>query len=308
MLQDVVEMYLSSLSSKEYERGGGSRNTSMAYRNDLGQFCRYLLERGVEDWSQVSREIVAAYLLQMRDGNAYRPTTIARKLAALKSFFRYLRNQGVIDHDPVDKLDTPRIEKDLPQVLTPEQVNCLFEQVDGCTPAGIRDLAMLHVLYSTGMRASELISLNLDDFNPTYSTMTCPGRGGRTGRVRVLPLSTTALEAVLYYLERVRPYLVRGLNGQRQPALFLNHHGERLTRQGFWLIIKGYARQVGIANITPHMLRHSFAILMLKGGMDLSSVQALLGHAHISTTQIYNQLVHTQEGEEGGALLAQEEE
>src|SRR5689334_15030432 len=148
MLQDVVEMYLSSLSNKEYERGGGSRNTSMAYRNDLGQFCRYLLERGVEDWSQVSREIVAAYLLQMRDGNAYRPATIARKLAALKSFFRYLRNQRLIDHDPVDKLDTPRIQKDLPQVLTPEQVNCLFEQVDVHTPAGIRDLAMLHVLYS----------------------------------------------------------------------------------------------------------------------------------------------------------------
>jgi integrase/recombinase XerD len=306
MLQDVVENYISSLSSKEYERGGGSRNTSMAYRNDLNQFCSYLLAQGVTDWSQVSRELVAAYLLQMRDGYAYRPTTIARKLAALKSFFRYLRNEQLLFHDPVEKLETPRIQKDLPQILTPEQVNRLFEQVDARTPAGMRDFAMLHVLYATGMRASELVSLNLNDFNSLCATIICPGRGGQARRVRVLPLSAEALSAIRGYLERARLYLVRG--PREQQALFLNHHGERLTRQGFWLIIKGYARQIGVSNITPHVLRHSFAITMLKSGMDLTSVQLLLGHAHISTTQIYSQLVHldTEKGEE--VMLSEEDD
>jgi len=176
----------------------------------------------------------------------------------------------------------------LPHVLTPEQIANLFRQVDVETPAGKRDFAMLHMLYATGMRVSELISLNLSDFDAERATIVCPGRNGRSKRERVLPLYAAAVEATKRYLETARTGLIA--RHPEEQALFLNHHGERLTRQGFWLIIKGYARQAGITEITPHMLRHSFAILMLQGGMELRSVQELLGHAHISTTQVYSQL------------------
>jgi integrase/recombinase XerD len=292
MLQDVVDEYIASLSLKEQERAGNNSNTVVAYRNDLGQVCTYLKQQKVENWTEVTREHILQYLLEMRESQAYRPTTIARKLAALRSFFRYLRSIGLITDDPVDKLETPRVQKELPQVLSSEQINNLFRQVEVDTPAGKRDLAMLQMLYATGMRVSELISLNLDDFDTEHASVVCPGRNGRSKRERVLPLSSTAVEATKQYLEAARPRLM--VRHPEEQALFLNHHGERLTRQGFWLIIKGYARQAGITNITPHMLRHSFALLMLQGGMELRSVQELLGHAHISTTQVYSQLARTE--------------
>ena len=288
MLQEVIDEYIASLSLKEQGRGGTNQNTVVAYRNDLKQICSYLKRQHIDNWQQVTHEHIAGYLLEMRDAQAYRPATIARKLAALKSFFRYLESTGIITSDPIKKLDTPRIQRELPHVLSQEQISNLFRQVDVETPAGKRDFAMLHMLYATGMRVSELISLNLGDFDVDAATIVCPGRNGRSKRERVLPLSTTVVEATNRYLEADRPGLVT--RHPEEQALFLNHHGERLTRQGFWLIIKGYARQSGISEITPHMLRHSFAILMLQGGMELRSVQELLGHAHISTTQVYNQL------------------
>lgn len=292
MLQDAVNTYIASLAAKEFAAGGNNRNTIMAYRNDLSQLCSYLGRRGQSDWSKVTREDIAAYLLEMREGQAYRPTTIARKLAALKSFFRYMRSIEAIKGNPVEKLEAPRIQKDLPQVLDAEQISSLFKQIVPGTPGGQRDLAMLHMLYATGMRASELVSLNISDFDQEQATIMCPGRSGPGRRGRLLPLSAIAVEETQKYLEEARPRLAR--RGEEN-ALFLNHHGERLTRQGFWLIIKGYARQAGIVDITPHMLRHSFAILMLKGGMELRCVQELLGHAHISTTQVYSQLAHARE-------------
>lgn len=288
MLQEVVNEYVASLSLKEPGQNGTNQNTIMAYRNDLGQVCAYLKRQKVENWQQVTREHIARYLLEMREGQAYRPTTIARKLAALKTFFRYLRSTGLISVDPIEKLEAPRIQKEPPHTLSQEQLASLFRQVDANAPGGKRDLAMLHMLCATGMRVSELVSLDLGDFSAADATVVCPGRNGRSKRERTLPLSPLAVEATTHYLQEVRPQLVT-----RHPdmqALFLNHHGERLTRQGFWLIIKNYARQAGITNITPHMLRHSFAILMLQGGMELRSVQELLGHAHISTTQVYSQL------------------
>lgn len=288
MLQNIVDEYIASLSLKEQGLNGNNSNTVVAYRNDLNQVCTYLRQQGVENWQDVTREHLAGYLLEMREGQAYRPTTIARKLAALKSFFRYMRSMGLIVADPVENLESPRVPKELPQVLSLEQISSLFNQVEVETPAGIRDLAMLHMLYATGMRVSELVSLDLDAFDATSTTVLCSGRNGRSKRERVLPLSATAVEATKQYLEKARPKLIA--RHPEEQALFLNHHGERLTRQGFWLIIKGYARQAGITNITPHMLRHSFALLMLKDGMELRSVQELLGHAHISTTQVYSQL------------------
>lgn len=288
MLQEVVDEYIASLSLKEQGREGANQNTIVAYRNDLNQVCVYLKRLQIENWQQVTREHITDYLQEMREGQAYRPTTIARKLAALKAFFRYMQSTGIITSDPIEKLDAPRVQRELPHVLSQEQIASLFRQVKVETPAGQRDLAMLHILCATGMRVSELVSLNLADFDAERATIVCPGRSSRSKRERVLPLSPETVEATKHYLATARMLLVT--RHPEEQALFLNRHGERLTRQGFWLIIKSYARQANIAEITPHMLRHSFAILMLQGGMELRSVKELLGHAHISTTQVYSQL------------------
>ena len=293
MLQDVVDTYIASLSEKTNGRGSANRNTIMAYRSDLDQLCDYLIEQGIEGWPQVTREHIADYLLKMREGRAYRPATVARKVAALKSFFRYLLDSGMIVHNPIEKLDAPRVQKDLPQILSSEQIADLFRQIEDTTQGGLRDLAMLHILYATGMRASELVSLNVEDVDVELGMINYAIRGGKTKRA--LPLSQIAVEMLRRYLEIGRSRFTRNFG---EHALFLNHHGERLTRQGFWLVIKGYAQRAGIERITPNMLRHSFATLMLKEGMDLRHVQELLGHAHISTTQIYNQLAHPQNIEE----------
>lgn len=289
MLQEIIDDYIASLSMKNSEHGGNNQNTIIAYRNDLNQLCAYMAQKGVETWPQVTCELITVYLLDMREEQGYRPNTIARKLAALKSFFRYIHSVGVIDIDPIEQVKSPPVQKELPHVLSAEQINKLFHQVDIETIVGKRDIAMLHVLYATGMRVSELVSLNLNDFDAERAVVCCPGSNGYTKRERTLPLSLIARDAVQHYLETARSSLVRHAD---EHALFLNHHGERLTRQGFWLIIKGYARQAGITEMTPHMLRHSCALLMLNEGMELRSVQELLGHAHISSTQVYNQPVH----------------
>jgi len=293
MLQDVVDEYLNALSIEHISPEGltdglANQNTIVAYRNDLGQTCAYLARLGIENWQQVTREHLAGYLLEMRENQGYRPATVARKLAALKAFFRYLRASGLVATDPLEHFEAPRIPKEPPHTLSQEQVASLFQQVDLSMPAGKRDLAMLHLLYATGMRVRELVSLNLSDFHSEQSVVICPGRRGGSRHERTLPLSESALKALQQYLDEVRPAMAS--RHPEEQALFLNHHGERLTRQGFWLIIKGYARQAGITDITPHRLRHSFAVLMLREGMELRSVQELLGHAHISTTQVYSQV------------------
>lgn len=293
MLQEVVDEFLISLSVEDTASDGTSegvlnRNTVVAYRNDLTQASAYIGRQCVQNWQEVTREHIAAYLLEMRENQEYRPTTIARKLAALKAFFRYLRVSGLVATDPLENLEAPRIQKEPPHALTPEQIASLFQQIDLEQPAGRRDFAMFQLLYATGMRVSELVSLDLNDLNLALATVVCPGRRGRSKRERTLSLSAAVVDSSRYYLDNVRPQLVA--RHPEEQALFLNHHGERLTRQGFWLIIKGYARQVGITDITPHRLRHSFAVLMLREGMELRSVQEMLGHAHISTTQVYSQV------------------
>lgn len=290
MLQDIVDEYILALSVEHtIQDGATNQNTIVAYRNDLGQACTYLARQQLQNWPEVTREHLAAYLLDMRENQAYRPATIARKLAALRAFFRYLRAASLIASDPLESFETPHVQKQPPQTLTQEQMANLFKQIEVTQLAGQRDLAMLHLLYATGMRVSELVSLDLADFHADLATVVCPGRYGRSKRERTLPLSPATVEATQRYLRVARPQLA-----SRHPdelALFLNHHGERLTRQGFWLIIKGYARQAGITEITPHVLRHSFAVLMLREGMELRSVQELLGHAHLSTTQMYSRVV-----------------
>ena len=293
MLQEVVDEFLTTLSVEDTAPDGTSegvinRNTVVAYRNDLTQASTYLGRQSVQNWQEVTREHIAGYLLDMRENQEYRPTTIARKLAALKAFFRYLRVTDLVAVDPLERLEAPRIQKEPPHTLTPEQIASLFQQIDSEQPTGRRDFAMFHLLYATGMRVSELVSLDLNDLNLVQTTVLCPGRRGRSKRERTLSLSPVVVAATSYYLDNVRPPLVA--RHPDEQALFLNHHGERLTRQGFWLIIKGYARQAGITDITPHRLRHSFAVLMLREGVELRSVQEMLGHAHISTTQVYSQV------------------
>lgn len=284
MLQDGVEDYIMTLSARAYGRSGRNVNTILAYRNDLSQLCCHLTARGIEQWAQVTREHIIAFLSWMQEEQIYRPTTIARKLAAFKSFFHHLYRIGVIVDDPVENLKPPRIEKDLPHVLSVGEVELVFQQVDQSTAWGRRDLAMLQLLYATGLRVSELVALNIQDVDLVHNAV----RANRYGHMRMLPIAPGALESIHAYVQEARPLLLRQEDEQ---ALFLNHHGERLTRQGFWLIIKSYARQAGIAAITPHMLRHSFALLLLEEGAELRSVQERLGHAHISTTQVYNQLI-----------------
>lgn len=286
MLQDDIAEYITSLSRRE--QGETNTNTIVAYRNDLNQASAYLTRLHIDEWQQVSSEHITEYIDEMSKNQAYRPTTVARKLASLKTFFRYLRETQKIEADPLDKMSAPRVQKEPPQVLSQEQIASLFRQVAMDTSVGMRDLAMLRLLYATGMRVSELVALNLDDLHLENAKVVCPGRNGKNRRERVLPLSNLAIELLQAYLADARQRLIQ--HHPDEQALFVNHHGERLTRQGFWLIIKGYARQAGITSITPHMLRHSFAILMLQNGMELRSVQELLGHAHLATTQVYSQL------------------
>jgi integrase/recombinase XerD len=293
MLQDVIDEYLATLSVEHISPEGLSdglenQNTVGAYRNDLSQTCAYLARRGIQNWQQVTREHLAGYLLEMRENQGYRPATVARRLAALKTFFRYLRASGLVATDPLEHFEAPRIPREPPHTLSPEQIASLFQQVDLSQPAGRRDCAMLQLLYATGMRVSELVALNLADVHPDRHVVICTGLRAGSRHERTLPVSENALSALQGYLDEARLPMA-GRHPEEQ-ALFLNHHGERLTRQGFWLIIKGYARQAGITDITPHRLRHSFAVLMLREGMELRSVQELLGHAHISTTQVYSQV------------------
>jgi integrase/recombinase XerD len=289
MLQEAVDEFIIFLSSAEEVGGKSNKNTIVAYRNDLQQFCSYLHQVQVVDWQQVTSEHIEGYMREMRESQAYRPTTIARKVAALKSFFRYVGSSRTIAESLVDTLEAPHVQKELPVVLRADQVESLFRQVEVETPIGQRDLSMMHMLYATGMRVTELTSLNLADFDAQQAKITCAARGGKISRERTLPVSQSVVEVTLRYLQDARPLL--SAHHPDEEALFLNHHGERLTRQGFWLIIKGYARRAGIEEISPQQLRHSFAMLMLEHGMELRSVQALLGHAHITTTQVYSQLI-----------------
>ena len=286
MLQEAIDDYIRSLVSSHDENPQSNTNTIAAYRNDLGQFCHYLNEQSVPCWSRVTEVHVDGYLLEMHETHGYRPTTVARKLAALKSFFRTLRTSGKITNNPLESFEIPHVQKELPAVLSAEQVRRLFAQVDTSSLMGCRDLAMMQLLYATGMRVTELVSLNVADFDPAGAAVVCPVQHKRE---RVLPLSSVSCEAILHYLQTARLALI--VHHPTEQALFVNHHGERLTRQGFWLIIKRYARLAGVAEITPHMLRHSFALHMLQQGMELRSVQRMLGHAHVATTQVYSQLI-----------------
>lgn len=259
---------------------GLATNTLESYGRDLRQYSEYLeADSGTLD--AVSRSTVVAYLLHLQ-GQGKATATIARRLAALKAFYQFLLRERRINQDPTANLESPKLEKRLPKVLTVREVERLLAQPDPAQPAGMRDRAMLELLYATGIRVSELVSLSVVDVNLEMGYIRCSGKGAKE---RIVPLGSLAIQSCAEYLERARMRLVKH---DEEKALFVNHHGHRLTRQGFWKIVKKYADDAKIEKeITPHTLRHSFATHLLENGADLRSVQEMLGHADISTTQIY---------------------
>jgi integrase/recombinase XerD len=263
---------------------GLALNTLESYQRDLIGYTNFLQKSGISDLNQTRRANIIAFLADLqRKGRA--TSTISRNLASIRAFYGFMLRDGLIDSDPTANLESPKIEKRLPKVLTVSEVESLLNGPDLGSITGIRDKAMLELLYATGIRVSELVSLNLSDVNLNMGFLKCYGKGSKE---RIIPLGSVALKAVSDYIMRSRVKLLRD---SAEESLFLNHHGQRLSRQGFWKIIKKYANAVSIdKEITPHTLRHSFATHLLENGADLRSVQEMLGHADISTTQIYTHL------------------
>ena len=263
---------------------GLAKNTLASYRFDLEDYLSFCKKQQVKDLQQAGRNTVMAYLFQLQvEGRL--PSTISRHLAALKSFYRYLFREGNLQEDPVADLESPRPAQKLPRVLSVAEVDDLLAQPRISEPAGLRDKAMLELLYATGVRVTELVSLNLEHINLENGFIRCYGKGSKE---RIVPLGDVAVRFLGEYLARGRSKLTAG---GKTDALCVNHRGNRLTRQGFWKIIKKYALMAGISRqIAPHTLRHSFATHLLENGADLRSVQEMLGHADIGTTQIYTHL------------------
>lgn len=270
---------------------GFSQNTIAAYRNDLTQFAEFvrghLAEKGVEadGWSAVDRDVLLAHILTLKE-RQYAPATVARKIAAVKSFFDFLRREGLVEKDPTENLGGTKLGQSLPRTLSVALIEELLSQpAKLTTPGAKRDGAMLEVLYATGMRVSELVSLNLGDVNLDDGFVRCLGKGSKE---RVIPIHEQAIRDITSYVHDSR----RLMADEDEMALFVNRRGKRLTRQGFWLILKNYARALGLEKeITPHTLRHSVATHLLHSGkMNLRELQEFLGHANISTTQVYTHL------------------
>ena len=267
---------------------GASGNTVAAYKNDLQQLADYISEHlSAEEckWGSVTRTVIQDFIIELKS-RGYTETSVARKVAALRSYFVFLSAEGSISRNPADGLASPRVGKSLPKAISLNEVDELLEQpARRGTPEARRDRAMLELLYATGMRVTELVSLDRE--NVSLGAQPYVKCLGKNSKERSIPIHEQAVEALNIYLEEARP----GLAHPEETALFVNRRGERLTRQGFWLILKGYAKAAGLGReVTPHTLRHSFATHMLKGGMPLRSVQEMLGHANISTTQVYTHL------------------
>lgn len=284
-MQQQIEDFLHSLQVEK----GYANNTIVAYRNDLTQFARYLSDRlSVRSWDVVGKGDLVSYVNALRGEHEYASATVARKVAATKSLFRYLAGEGTITENPSATLDSPKVRKYVPTSIPEEEVERLLRAPTlHKTIRSTRDAALLELLYATGMRVSEVVALDVADVDLETSTVHCVNRAGRH-RERFIPIYSRAAEALSTYLEQSRPRLLRD---DGETALLLNHRGRRLTRQGLWLIIKKYVAEAGVdPTVTPHTLRHSFATHLLNGGADVHQVQGLLGHANVSTTQVYTQV------------------
>lgn len=278
-MDEQIHEFLENLKNNR----GYASNTVEAYRNDLTQLVQFARRERptVTHWRQVDKPLLLMFIVHLRE-RGYTPATIARKIAVLKTFFHFLDEHRYVDHNPAATLGTPKVTRQPPPLLSPEQIERLVTApATNNTPKGWRDVALLEVLYATGARVSELVALNVEDVDLTAQTI----RVGQAGKQRVIPLPPRTLHALTRYLEHARPELA-GATDTR--ALFINPRGKRLTRQGLWLILKEYVQQAGIPMpVSPHALRHAFAMRLLSEGKDLAAVQRMLGHVHLATTQAY---------------------
>ena len=259
---------------------GTSHNTEVSYERDLRKLEQFLEGRGIFQIGQVTPTILNAYLMELEQ-NHFAPSSISRNVASIRAFFHYYCQKNGLRENPADVLKAPKIEKKMPGILTVDEVDLLLSQPKLNTAKGLRDRAMLELLYATGIRVSELISLKISDLNLRLGYLTCTGGE----KERAIPFGSTAKRAVEEYLTHAREKL---LAGKESDLLFLNCSGKSMSRQGFWKVLKSYAASAGIQqDITPHTLRHSFAAHLVQNGADLKSVQEMMGHSDISTTQIY---------------------
>lgn len=268
---------------------GLSNNTIVSYERDLGSYARFLSEvLNLSSFNEVTRLSIIQFLKVLKD-QGKSSKTIARHIASIRSFHQFLLREKAVEQDPSVHIESPQIERTLPKVLSLEEVEKLLDTPLLTSSFGYRDKAMLELLYATGIRVSEMINLNLEDVHLSMGFIRCFGKGNKE---RIVPIGRAAQESLTDYIEKARSKMVRGKTATE--ALFLNHHGKRITRQGFWKNLKKIALDAGITKpLTPHTLRHSFATHLLENGADLRAVQEMLGHADISTTQIYTHVTKT---------------
>lgn len=263
-----------------------SENTEMSYKRDLGKVQQFMGSRGITQVQEVSSEDLSDYVKYLED-HKFAAATVSRNIASIKAFYHFMMQESMVQEDLSEQLKAPKIEKKAPEIMSPEEVVRLLEQPSGETHKEIRDKAMLELLYATGIRVTELITLTLSDVNMQMGVILCRDRN----KERIIPFGTAARDALSRYLDGTRDAM---LENKASEVLFVNCSGQPMSRQGFWKLIKYYAKKAGIkADITPHTLRHSFAAHLVENGADLRSVQEMLGHSDISTTQIYANLNHS---------------
>ena len=280
-MEREVQEYISYLHNVKHT----SNNTEMSYKRDLLKVCHFMQERGINSATAVKEQDLKAYIHVLEE-QKLAAATVSRNIASIKAFFLYLFSEGKIQNDAALCLKAPKIEKKMPEILTMGEVSALLEQANGDSPKEIRDKAMLELLYATGIRVTELISLKVSDVNLPMHFIMCRD----PHKERMIPFGTQAHDALERYLGGVRAEMVEDKSSE---ILFANCSGKPMSRQGFWKLIKFYAKKAGItADITPHTLRHSFAAHLVEIGADLKSVQEMLGHSDISTTQIYANMNH----------------
>jgi len=276
-----MEQWLDQLLHYLIVEKGLSKNTIEAYSHGLSRFLNHLREKGVQEIRDVGKFDVRGFLLALKKENLS-AKTIVRNLVAIRTFFRFLVQEGILETNPVEDLESPKVAKTLPEILTLKEIEQLLEQPNLQTPLGMRDRAMLEILYATGMRVSELTHLPTHQVNLEGGYVLLYGKGSKE---RIVPLGSEAIKWVTLYLKESRGILAKG---KESPFLFINRSGKGMSRQGLWKNLKNYARRASLRKrITPHLLRHSFASHLLERGADLRSVQMMLGHADISSTQIY---------------------
>jgi len=282
-MTDYIAAYRAYLS----EEKRASANTLSSYIRDLTQFQSWLITNGTADLRKVKKETINEYLLHMNHSGKS-PATVTRSTASIKSFYSYMVQSGAVKTNPAKAVTAMKVERKYPEILTNREVELFLEQPKCVDEKGFRDHAMLELLYATGIRVSELIGLNVGDINLSAGFIRCRSKD----KERIVPLYPAAVKALEDYVKDIRPRIIADENEQ---ALFVNMNGERMSRQGFWKIIKHYQETAGIEkDITPHTLRHSFAAHLLENGADLRAIQEMLGHADISSTQIYTHVIQKQ--------------